>query len=574
MKMGTYSLIIRNGSIVDGTGDPRYIADIGIKDGRIATIGKLDGAEADRVIDAGGQIVAPGVVDPHTHYDAQLHWDPYCTTSSWHGVTSVAVGNCGFGFSPCRPEHRERYMQMMVNTEQVPFDAMKAALPWDWVTYPEWKARLRRQAKGINLASYLPLNSLMMYVMGPEAVKSRPANEAERAEMRALLHEAMDAGAIGFGFSFLGQMNSHRDFDGSPMPTDVMAIEEAYNLATVLRERNQGVIQALCELPMVQNRNVVEELARISGRPILHNVIAAFDFMPEYHTSILKWLDETSEKGLEIYSQALCFRVWTEFTLIDYNAWDQYPPLREFSLASDVAGKMAMAADPQWRERVKAGYSVQVMAVAGGPFETMILHNANGAREYSRLEGLTLGQIAQETGKHVVDLVFDIGLATQMTADFRSTDATSKDPAKVHLMMRHPRVLPGTSDGGAHGKFYSGGHYSTDLIVMLARENQLMTLEEMHHKLSGVPARALRLERRGEIREGWAADLMIYDYEKLDYVRNRYVIMHDLPGGDWRRTVPAQGISWVIANGQPIYRNGNCQGALPGEVLTTVREAA
>ena len=567
--MFKYDRAVVGGTVVDGTGGPRYTADIGIAKGRVAKIGKVDAGEAEEVIDAAGLIVAPGIFDLHTHYDAQIHWDPYCTTSSWHGTTSVVVGNCGFGFAPCPPELRERYMRMMVNTEQVAYNAMRVTLPWTWVTYPEWMARLKKKPKGINIGSYLPLNSLMMFVMGAEAAKSRPATPAERARMRELLHEAMDCGAIGFGFSHLQQMNSHKDYDGSPMPTDTMSVEEAYNLADVLKERGEGCIQALCELPGMPNRAVVEELARRSGRPVIHNVIAVLDLMPDFHVSVMKWLDECTAKGLDIYSQALSMRVWTEFRLLDYNAWDQVPVLAEFSNCGlTVADKMTKASDPDWRARLRAQYQPALMVIAGGPFESFYLHDALGCAKYEAFEGQLLGQIAAQLSVPVTDLIFDIGLATGMLAEFRTSVATSQDPEKVAQMLLHPRVLVGTSDGGAHGKFYNGGHFSTDALTWLVREEKRITLEEMHRKLSSLPARICGLDRRGELREGWAADLFIYDYERLDYTRDRYVVVHDVPGGEWRRVVPARGVEWVVVNGQPIFRNSNCQGVTPGEVLT------
>jgi N-acyl-D-aspartate/D-glutamate deacylase len=534
--------------------------------------GSIPPHAAARVIDASGKIVAPGVIDPHTHYDAQVHWDPYCTNSGWHGVTTVGVGNCGFGFAPCAPELRDRYMRMMENTEQVPYGAMREALAWNWVSYPEWAAEMQKRPKGINLASYLPLNSLLIYVMGIEAAKSRPATEAERARMRELLHQAMDAGAIGFAFSHLQQWNSHKDIDGSPMPTDSMAVEEAYNLATVLRDRGEGVIQALCQLPgAVDNHAVAEELARRSQRPIIHNVIAAFDSMPGEHTKVLRWLDAVEREGLEIYSQALCFRAWNEVKVADYNAWDFIPAFQELSNEPDVAAKIAKARDSRWRDRVKAVYSPQTMFAAGGMFETWMLSDAMGASRYEAYEGRLLGDVAAERREHPVDLFLDIAVATELQADFRQTDAISKDPEKILPIMKHPRVLPGTSDGGAHVKFYCGGHFSTDLIMWLAREEKLMTLEELHHKCSSVPARAMRLARRGEIREGWAADLVVYDFEKIGYDRRRYQVAYDLPGGDWRRTAPAQGISWILVNGEVTFRNNNCQGTTPGRLLGSTR---
>jgi N-acyl-D-aspartate/D-glutamate deacylase len=459
-------------------------------------------------------------------------------------------------------------MRMMVNTEQVPFAAMRATLPWNWVTYPEWMARLKKKPKGINIGSYLPLNSLMMFVMGADAAKSRPATATERARMRALLHEAMDCGAIGFGFSHLGQMNSHKDFDGSAMPTDTMAVEEAYNLAEVLKERGEGCIQALCELPGMPNRAVVEELARRSGRPVLHNVIAVLDLMPDFHLGVMAWLDECAAKGLEIYSQALSTRVWTEFRLLEYNAWDQVPVLAEFSNCGlEVADKVAKAHDPAWRARLRAEYRPEVMVTAGGPMESFYLHDAHGAKPYEDYEGQLLGTIAAGLQVPVTDLMFDIGIASNMLADFRTSVATSQDPVQVSRMLLHPRVLIGTSDGGAHGKFFSGGHFSTDALTWLVREEGRIGLEEMHHKLSSLPAKLIGLDRRGEVREGWAADLIVYDYERLGYTRDRYVVAHDVPGGEWRRVVPAFGVEWVIVNGSPIFRNSNCQGTTPGVVL-------
>ncbi|HIF10065.1 MAG TPA: hypothetical protein EYQ81_09620, partial [Sneathiellales bacterium] len=226
--MALFDTIIKGGTIVEGTGLPRFIGDIGIKDGHIAKIGKLDAQDADEVLNAEGLIVAPGFVDLHTHYDAQLHWDPYCTISGWHGVTSVAVGNCGFGFAPARPEMRERLFLMMTRTEQIPYDSMVEGigLDWDWESLPEWMDHLERQPKGVNILNYVPLNPLMIYVMGLERAKSgEPATKEEQAEMMRLVDEAMDAGMMGIAAQRLGDKTVQADYDGTPMPTqsDIVA---------------------------------------------------------------------------------------------------------------------------------------------------------------------------------------------------------------------------------------------------------------------------------------------------------------------------------------------------------------
>jgi len=561
--------IIRGGILVDGTGGPRRVTDVGIADGRIIHIGDLSAINADAEIDAAGLVVAPGVIDPHTHYDAQVYWDPYCTNSGWHGVTSVVVGNCGFGFSPCRAADRERYMLMMENTEQVPLEAMRAALPWDWESFPEWVASIRRIRKGVNLGAFLPLNSLMIWVMGYDAAKSRPATSAERAEMRRLLHEAMDCGALGFGFSYLQETNSHKDVDGSPMITDAMHEDEVLNLARVLAERRQGVIQALVETgpATTRNRALVEKLAEVSGRPVLHTVIMVEEGRPEQHRDILEWLDDTSARGLEIYSQALCFRFMPmAFVVKDFDGWQGVPIFNEFQHPGDgdtLEARIAKALDPDYRarlaEQVKyAPYYADVRA--------MKLVDAGEAPRFAPYIGKTFEEIGRAEGKPASDAFMDLCAESRLTCEVcPPRDIPNLDHA-VELNA-HPRVLPGTSDGGAHVKFWSGGQYGADLIAWLVREEDRISLEHMHHKLSAVPARALGWTDRGVIAEGYAADVMIYDLARVGVATDAYETAYDLPRGDWRRVARAQGIRWILVNGEVTFHDNVCSGSTPGRLL-------
>lgn len=569
--MATYDLLIAQGTIVDGTGAPRFIGDIAISNGVIERIGRsIPRDRARRVIDAAGRIVAPGVIDPHTHYDAQVHWDPYCTNSGWHGNTTVVVGNCGFGFMPCRPADRERYMMMMENTEQVPMPAMREALPWDWESFPDWMRHMRQTPKGINLAAYMPLNSLMMYVMGIDAAKSRGASPSERARMRDLLNEAMDAGAIGFGLSHLNEHNSHKDIDGSPMPTDAMNVEDAFYLAEVLRERDQGVIQCLCELPpgYASNRATVEQLARASRRPVLLNIVTPVDMMPDYHRSLLDWLDAQERAGLDIYGQAFVNRSWNQLRPVDYDVWQTTSSaFLEFTVARSADRMSALAGDPAFRARAVAEYKPEAWAASGGPIETFRLVDARGAERFRGCNGELVGTIAARLSLHPADAFFQIVAESGALADFRTTIATSDDPVKSAEIIRHKRVLPGTSDGGAHIKFHSGGQYATDNLMWLTREHGLLSLEEMHFRLSYLPARVIGLHRRGALAEGWAADLYVYDFAALGYDRDQYETVHDLPRGDWRRVSRARGIDWVVVNGVPIFRDGAASMAMPGRML-------
>ncbi len=567
--MTPYDLVSQDGTIVDGTGGARRFGDIGIRDGVIDRIsGDLSSAPSRRLINAAGKIVAPGVIDSHTHYDAQINWDPYCTNSSWHGCTTVVVGNCGFGFAPCRPEAQDRYMRMMEKTEQVPIGAMRKALGWQWESYPQWKEHMRRLPKGINVASYLPLNSLMIYVMGYENAKTRGANRSERQMMRDILNEAMDAGAIGFGFSYLNQLNTHRDCDGTAMPTDEMRVEDAYALAEVLQERDQGCIQCLCELPNgVSNRHVAEELARLSGRPVLHNAVLVINELPHYHAGILGWLDQTEARGLNMFTMALLYRFWNEFNADDWDQWQAVPLFKTFTFAGTAADKAALAADPAFLERARSEYDPNQLIPTGGPLESYRLQTANTARDFTKFEGQHIGAIASALGRPVTDVFFEIVAKSGCTADFRAADTSNVDVDFAEAVLRHKRVVPGTSDGGAHVKFYSGGQYSTDNIVHMVREQKRMSLEEMHYKLSGLPSRIIGLNQRGTLQEGHAADLYVYDFEKLDFDRTRLEVVHDLPDGDWRRVCRAQGIDAVVVNGEQIFDRGTCTGATPGRLI-------
>jgi N-acyl-D-aspartate/D-glutamate deacylase len=572
--MKKFDLVISGGEIADGSGAPRRAADVGIANGKIAAIGKIAPESAARVLDARGLIVAPGVIDLHTHYDVQIHWDPYCTSSGWHGTTTVAAGNCGFGFAPCRPtpEARERYMRMMENTEEVSYGVMKKVMKWDWETFPEWLAALKRLPKAVNFASYLPMNALLSYVIGADEAKKRPATEAERAYMRKLMKEALDAGAAGFSFCRMGFENGHVDHDYSPMPCEYMAEEEAYNLATVLRQENKGVIQAIVEASGMdealirERRQILETLARISGRPVIHNITMPTDGMPEVHRNILAWLDEVEKKGLRIYSQALTSRTWTEMNPTFFNGWVGIPLFHDFTKA-DFEGKMRMVQDPAYRQRMRAEYRAEVMGQTGGSLETYTLLDACGSPTYSRYEGRLLEDIVRERGENITDFFLDLLTETKLGATFR-TRLSSINAEYVAETLRHPKVIPGISDGGAHNKMFSNGHYSTDMIRWLVRETGTFSLEEIHQTLSQRAADAFGLEGRGLIHEGYSADIMVYDYDRIGFDLDRYTTVHDLPDGGFRRTVRAEGIAWVLVNGEVTVDHGECTGNLPGMLVT------
>ena len=301
-------------------------------------------------------IVAPGHVDLHTHYDAQLFWDPYCTLSGWHGVTSVVIGNCGFGFAPVRPEDRERAMLTMTRTEAIPFQAMKAGVPWDWVTYPEFLDSVERTPKAVNMRAFVPLNPLLNWVLGAERARAgdQPSDD-ETAELRRLVHEAMDAGAGGWSVQRLRTFNVQRDHDGMPMNTDVMHNETLYELAGVLAERNQGFIQATLapvEGDRTEHRRVFEELATISGRPVLFNVITPNATRPTAHFDTIKWLEDCRKQGLPIYGMALTTDAGLTFTFEEWNLWDDLDAWREATTGTQEE-RLRKLADPARRPALR-----------------------------------------------------------------------------------------------------------------------------------------------------------------------------------------------------------------------------
>src|SRR5947207_1830372 len=266
--MPTYDIVIKGGTIFDGLRTPRYKSDIGIKDGRIATIGSIDASDGVEVVDASGRHVAPGFVDLHTHYDSQIYWDPYCTMSGWHGVTSVVIGNCGFGFAPVREADQDRAMLTLSRNEAVPLKTMRAGMPWDWETFPQFLDSVERIPKGVNVMSLVPLAPLYQYVVGVEQMKKRRATDDELDEMCRLIIDSMEAGGCGWSSQMLGEYSIQNDYDGSPMVTDCMTEREVIAFSRALRKVGRGTTQITGSL------DFAELIARESGRPIIWNALA------------------------------------------------------------------------------------------------------------------------------------------------------------------------------------------------------------------------------------------------------------------------------------------------------------
>ena len=573
--MPEYDIVIKDGMIFDGARNPRFRADLGISDGIITAIGHLKASDARRVIDASGMHVAPGFIDLHTHYDAQLFWDPYCSISGWHGATSVVIGNCGFSFAPAAPEMRERAMLSMTRNEAIPLSTMQAGMPWDWETFPEFLDSVQRTPKSVNVLPLVGLNLVMIAAMGFERAKAgEMPTDAEHAEMARLLHEAMDAGACGWSVQRMNPLiNVQRDYDGTPMVTDVMHNETAIELAKVLAERNDGFIQMTLAMGLEDQRvdwAHAELLAEISRRPVTWSGPTAFSeafasassvevVKSGGHRDVINWLRSCTERGLRIFPQATTTEAPMFFTLEDWNIWDDNVGWREACLGT-VEEKRVKFADPARRAVMKEGPT----GYGGGvPLdEVVILHGRTP--ETAQFDNLKVKDVCALTGKHPVDAVLDIVLADDLKTLFYAEPFKS---ARGHLreVVQAEYTLPGFSDGGAHTKFFTGGRYTTEYLTDCVRDRAWLSLEEAHWRLSGLAAACTGFRDRGVLKEGARADIVVYDFANLETLPQE--IAFDLPGGEWRRIQRAKGYHAILVNGEVTIEDDQETGANSGQLL-------
>lgn len=570
--MSTYDTIIKNGTLVDGLRNPKRSADIGIKDGVIAGIGNLKPGDASHTLDAENLIVAPGFVDIHTHYDSQLFWDPYCSSSSWHGATTVIIGNCGYGFAPCRVEDRERTMLSVTRVEAVSLAALKSGIPWDWTTFPEYIDSVTRAPKAINVAINVPLNPLMIWVMGRERAKRGVLPTAdEHREMRGLLSEAMDAGAIGFSAQRFGKHTSHPDFDGTPIPTDILHDETMLSLGETLRERNEGFIQySYTDLAQYfggpgnefgkpeQAHPHVEELAGRSGRSIL--------FYPGKVDSALDWVKSCHERGLSVYAQRPTCIMQCPPALMSVsegaNQLDESTTWRDATVGG-TEEIIARLNTPEIRARLRE--DLEGLSVA-----TWVLRRAV-AQSNVRYEGMPIGQIAalRKAQSHI-DVFLDITTEDGLQGEWSLPACLSPGLETFRRLTDYDHWIPGISDGGAHTKNINTAFYSTLFLMTYVRDHGWLSLEEAHHRLSALPARIAGLQQNlGTLAVGAPADIVVYDLNNLSITEPQK--LRDYPANDWRLADRAVGYRWILVSGKLVIENDKETHAFPGRIVHTAQ---
>jgi N-acyl-D-aspartate/D-glutamate deacylase len=553
-----FDLVIRNGLVVDGTGRPGVRADVAVADGRIAQIGPVSGA-AKASIDATDCVVAPGFIDPHTHYDAQICWDSALTPSSWHGVTSVVMGNCGVGLAPCRAQARQVAMRDLVNVEAIPYEVLARGIHWDWESFPEYMDAAQRRQPALNLAFLAPLTPLRHFVMGEESME-RAATEEETARIRALLAQAVDAGAFGFSSTIL---NQHLGFQGRPLACRNASRDELKAYAAVLKERGKGAI----EVALTRQIGVLEEdqceildlLLEESGRPVTFIALFDRDDLPEAVRETLRRAAPMIARGARPQTSPLPLTreidMRSPFSFAAFPSWQ-----RVFADKSKQAQK-AVYADPafrnQFREELKNPMTF-------GNWERITLHEVHSPA-LKRFEGLSVAQIARAQGQDAVDAFLDLTLADDLQLEFTMTSFNTRVDRMTELL-NDPSILIGLGDGGAHVDMLCDAGYPTYLLGTWVRERGVLKLEEAVRRLTSDPADLFGIRDRGRLRPGLPADIAIFDPATVGS-SNRGERRYDLPGGAKRMVMPSRGIQYTLVNGVVTYAGGALTGAAAGRVL-------
>jgi N-acyl-D-amino-acid deacylase len=553
----SYDLLIKNGTVVDGTGTPRYLADVAVANGRIAEIGKINEG-ANKVIDASDLIVAPGFVDPHTHYDAQICWDPQVTCSSWHGITSVVMGNCGVGLAPCKPDVHEIATLDLVNVEGIPARVLKTGITWDWESFPSYMDAAQRRGSSLNLAFLAPLTPFRHYVMGEESME-RAATAPETERIAALLGEAVAAGARGFSTTTGRQ---HVGYKGRPLACRLSSREELASYAHVLKKLGKGVI----EITLTQDfgniadheYDLLDFLLTESGRPVTWLAVFDRDDQPEASQRTLARTDPLIKRGG--IPQVACRPFVSEFSMRRAIAFVTFPSWKR-AYNQPVEALRQIFAEPEFRAALAAD-----IKRAGWDWEKVTVTEVANP-ELKAYENRSIAQLAGERGKagHELDAMIELALEDNLEMWF-SRPVFNINPERVGKLINDPRTLIGLSDGGAHVNMLCDAGYCTFLLGTWVREREAITLEYAIKRITSEPADFFGIRDRGRLAAGAAADITIFDYKTVGSPQ-RGEMRADLPGGGKRLVVPAHGVIHTIVNGTPIYEDSKYTGATPGQVI-------
>jgi N-acyl-D-amino-acid deacylase len=553
-----FDLIIQHARICDGTGNPSFVGTLGVTDGRITYLGRETGLVARRTVNADGLVVAPGFIDPHTHYDAQIAWDPLLTSSPWHGVTTVVTGNCGVGVAPVKPSMRDILLHDLVNVEAIPYEVMQAGIDWQWESYGEYLDAMDRRGLGINVAALVPLTPLRHYVLG-EASFERPATPEEVAMMRSLLREALHAGA--FGLSTTTSQN-HTGYAARPLACRNASPEELAGLCQALRDVGRGTIEIVLNsagMHPIDEADValLRLLTRESGRPVTWLALFARPGEPDFHHAhtvprlgdlLARAMPQVSPRPIYMEGD---LRNPTMYST--YRAWQpafRHTVAEQIVLYQQLGFREAFVEDITIRKRDHLWGQTRVLDV---------MHPA-----LASYAGKTIGEIAALEGKRPVDAYLDLAIADNLQTRFQ-TALFNYDETGVERLIRDERFLIGLSDGGAHVDVLCDAGYATALLDIWVRQREVLTLEQAIHKLTAVPAALFGIPQRGTLVEGYVADLVLFDPQTVAAKPPEYV--RDFPRQGRRLISQAEGVVATFVAGTQVYAQDTHTGAFPGRVL-------
>ena len=563
-------LLIRDAEIIDGTGAPARHGDVGVSNGRIAAVGQVADVAA-RTVDADGLTLAPGFVDLHTHYDAQLFWDPTASPSVQHGVTTVFGGNCGFTLAPATSDQHDYLTRMLARVEGMPLDALRAGLDWGWSSFGDWLARLDGRI-AINAGFLVGHSALRLAAMGNDAVGG-DASPEQIERMVALLHDALGAGALGLSTS---QSPTHNDGCGQPVPSRSASREELVSLAAGLRDHPGTTLEAIiagCLSGFTDDDiALLTDMSVAADRPLNWNLLGVSAANPSAHERQLRAWEVASQRGGRVVALTLPQAMKIRLSFLSGFVLDGLPGWRD-TMHLPVPERLAALADPEVRRRLSEGASSKEAGMLRGlaQWDRLIIAETFAAGN-ADATGRTVGEVAAARGGEPFDTLLDIVIADELRTGL-TPPLTGDDAADWRMraeVWRHPGAVIGGSDAGAHLDMMCGAVYTTALLGKGVREHQVLTLEEAVRLVTDVPARFYGLTERGRIAPGWHADLVLFDPATIGHgpERTRY----DLPSGAPRLVADAQGITSVLVSGVEVCRDGSATGAMPGTVLRSGRD--
>jgi N-acyl-D-amino-acid deacylase len=560
-----YDLVIKNGTVIDGSGLPRYRADVGVRHGRIVTIGRIR-ERAREEIDADGQVVAPGFVDGHTHMDAQVFWDPLGTSSCWHGITSVVMGNCGFTLAPCAAADKHMVVRNLQRAEDIPAQAMEAGIEWTWTTFPEFLDTLESLPKGINYSGYIGHSALRTYVMGERAF-GQPATEDDLRAMERELRDALRAGAIGFTTS---RSPSHETPDGRPVASRAATWDEVRRLVGAMGELNAGIFELAGEGvdrtagdPGLREYHVrLRDLAVETGRPVTFGVFSRRG-VPDAWRQYLALCDETAAAGGRMFAQVHSRALSALLSFKTQLPFDRLPVWKDVR-ALPLAEQRQQLGDPDVRRRL--------IEAAGGRSDRRAVGTEARPADYDwilvfdTVEGphRTVADVARERGQHPAETMIDLALEKDLDLFFLQPIANEDQDYALELM-QHPRAVTTFSDSGAHVSQLMDSSLQTHVLSHWVRVKQAFTLEQAVRMITFVPASLWGFTDRGLLREGLAADLVVFDPDTI--AAEMPEVVDDLPAGARRLIQRTRGVAATVVNGEVLLRDGKHTGALPGQLL-------